>query len=204
VNWTALLDGLGRDWQVIDNSIKPYPAGFVIHPLLDLALDWRRANPDAMVETVRARGNPLLLQRADRPEIASGRESQVSLQHAVAAALVHGQAGLDQFTDACVNDPEVTAMRRRIEVAARPALSTIAAEMDLVTADGRSHTLATQAARGSAANPLKDSEIEDKLRTEAASWQPGHDIQPLIDAVWTLDRSEDVGALLKLAVPAGS
>ena len=76
------------------------------------------------------RGNPLLLQRTDRPEVATGRESQVSLQHAVAAALVLGKAGLDQFTDACVNDPAVTAMRRKIEVASDPALSTIAAEMD--------------------------------------------------------------------------
>jgi 2-methylcitrate dehydratase PrpD len=201
VDWRALLEGLGQDWQVANNSLKPYPAGFVIHPLLDLALDWRRAHPDAVVERVRARGNPLLLQRTDRPEVRTGREAQVSLQHAVAAALVRGKAGLDQFTDACVNDPAVSAMRRKIEVAANPGLSTIAAEMEFVTADGKTHTVSTQAARGSAANPLKDSEIEDKLRTEAASWQTGHDIQPLIDAVWAIDRSEDVSALATLAVP---
>jgi 2-methylcitrate dehydratase PrpD len=201
VNWDGLLAGLGESWQVANNSLKPYPAGFVIHPLLDLALDWRRANPKAVVEKVRARGNPLLLQRTDRPEVRTGRESQVSLQHAVAAALVRGKAGLDQFTDACVNDPAVSAMRRKIEVAAKPSLSTIAAEMEFVTADGRTHTVSTQAARGSAANPLKDAEIEDKLRIEADSWQKGHDIQPLIDAVWTIDRSEDVSALAKLAIP---
>jgi len=201
VNWDGLLAGLGSDWQVANNSLKPYPAGFVIHPLLDLALDWRRANPDAVVERVRARGNPLLLQRTDRPDVGTGREAQVSLQHAVAAALVQGKAGLEQFTDACVNDPAVSAMRRKIEVAANPGLSTIAAEMDFVTADGKTHTVSTQAARGSAANPLKDAEIEDKLRTEAASWQKGHDIQPLIDAVWAIDRSDDVSALMKRAIP---
>jgi 2-methylcitrate dehydratase PrpD len=203
-NWAALTDGLGKSWQVANNSLKPYPAGFVIHPLLDLALDWRRANPNAVVEKVRARGNPLLLQRTDRPEVRTGRESQVSLQHAVAAALVRGKAGLDQFTDACVNDPAVSAMRRKIEVAAAPGLSTIAAEMDFVASDGKTHTVSTQAARGSAANPLKDSEIEDKLRTEAASWQKGHDIQKLIDAVWSIDRSGDVSTLAGLAVPPGA
>jgi len=201
VDWAGLLDGLGQSWQVANNSLKPYPAGFVIHPLLDLALDWRRANPNAVVETVRARGNPLLLQRTDRPEVKTGREAQVSLQHAVAAALVLGKAGLGQFTDACVADPAVSAMRRKVEVAAKEGLSTIAAEMDFVTADGKTHTVSTEAARGSAANPLKDAEIEEKLRIEAESWQKGHDIQPLIDAVWAVDRSEDVSALLKLAVP---
>src|SRR6266404_2262391 len=31
-NWAALTEGLGKTWEVNDNSLKPYPAGFVIHP----------------------------------------------------------------------------------------------------------------------------------------------------------------------------
>jgi 2-methylcitrate dehydratase PrpD len=200
-NWAALLDGLGSDWQVANNSIKPYAAGFVIHPLLDLALDWRRAHPELAVERIAVRGNPLLLQRTDRADIATGREAQVSLQHCVAAALVLGKAGLDQLTDACVADPAIKALRTRFECSADDRISTIAAEMDIWTVDGKKHALSTQAARGSSANPLKDAEIEAKLRHEATRWEPGHDIQPLIDAVWALDRSEDVSALLRLAVP---
>ena len=200
-NWSALLDGLGQSWEVANNSIKPYPAGFVIHPLLDLALDWRKANPDAVVDKVLARGNPLLVQRTDRPEVATGRESQVSLQHAVAAALVLGKAGLEQFTDACVNDPQVSAMRRRIFVESAPDISTIAVEMEFKTADGKVQKMATQAAKGSAANPLKDAEIERKLRDEAKSWNAKHDIQPLIDAVWSLDKSTDASTLAALTTP---
>src|SRR6185437_15890646 len=122
-------------------------------------------------------------------------------QHAVAAALVLGKAGLDQFTDACVNDPKVGAMRRRIAVASDPAISTIAVEMEFTTADGKVHGMSTQAARGSASNPLKDAEIEQKLRDEARSWNARHDIQPLIDAVWALDRSADVSTLAAMTVP---
>ncbi len=202
-NWAALTEGLGETWEVANNSIKPYPAGFVIHPLLDCTLDWRRENPTASVERVVARGNPLLLQRTDRPDIATGRESQVSLQHAVAAALVLGKAGLDQFTDTCVNNPAVLAMRRKIEVAGDPAISTIAVEMDFWTEGGKKHSVSTQAARGSSSNPLTDKEIEEKLRTEAGCWQPVHDIQPLIDVVWALDRSSDVSSLAAMTVPRG-
>ena len=200
-NWAALTGGLGKSWELNDNSIKPYPCGFVIHPLLDCALDWRRDHPADAVARVAIRGNPLLLQRTDRADVATGREAQVSLQHAVAAALVQGKAGLDQFTDACVNDPAVADLRRRIAVASDPAISTIAAEMEFWTTDGRHDRVATQAARGSSSNPMKDGEIEDKLRAEAGRWRPGHDIQPLIDAVWTLDRSGDVSALTAMTVP---
>ncbi len=163
-NWQA-FEGLGKSWEVYDNSLKPYPAGFVIHPLLDCALDWRKANPDAVVERVAARGNPLLLQRTDRPEVATGREAQVSLQHAVAAALVLGKAGLGQFTDACVNDPAVAAMRRKVEVASDPAISTIAVEMDFWTAEGQKHHVSTKAARrqlGQSAEGCRDRAEADR------------------------------------------
>jgi 2-methylcitrate dehydratase PrpD len=201
-NWTGLLDGLGKSWEVGNNSIKPYPAGFVIHPLIDCALDWRREHPDAPIERIAVRGNPLLLKRTDRPEVATGRQSQVSLQHAVAAALVTGKAGLDQFADTCVNDPAVKALRAKVEVAADSDLSTIAVEVDFWTADGKKHSRSTKAARGSSANPLTDGEIEQKLLDEARSWRPQHDVRPLIDAVWTLEKSDDVSRLAAMTAPS--
>ncbi len=140
-NWPALIEALGESWELPHNSIKPYPCGFVIHPALDCVLDWRRTHPGTAVERVVVRGNPLLGQRADRPDISTGREAQVSVQHALAAALLVGRAGLDQFTDACVRDPAVVALRRRIEVVRAPGLATVAAEVELHTNDGEKHVL---------------------------------------------------------------
>ena len=48
---------------------------------------------------------------------------------------------------------------------------------------------------------MRDQDIEDKLRAIAAGWHTGHDVEPLIDAVWTLDKSSDVADLLALKVP---
>jgi len=202
-NWPALTEGLGDTWEIAQNAIKPYPCGFVTHPVLDCVLDWRRAHPTAAVERVVVRGNPLLAQRTDRPDIATGREAQVSVQHAVAVALVLGQAGLDQFTDACARDPAMIAMRGKVEVIRDPVIPTVAAQVELWTADGNQHSLATSAARGSPGNPMSDADIEAKLLTIAAGWQPGCDARPLIDAVWALDRSDDASRLLPLTVPRG-
>ncbi len=200
-DWAALTDGLGETWELAQNAIKPYPCGFVIHPFLDVVLDWRRRHPDDAIERVVLRGNPLLSDRTDRPDISTGAESQVSVQHAVAAALVLGQAGLAQFTDACARDPAVVAMRRRIAVVRDPAIPTIAAQVELCTADGRTHRLSTPAARGSPANPMSDGDVEEKLRTVVGSWQPGYDVAPLIAAIWALDRSDDAARVLALTVP---
>jgi 2-methylcitrate dehydratase PrpD len=193
---------LGESWEIMATSYKPYPCGFVIHPVLDCVLDWRRDHPKAEVTRVAVRGNPLLAIRADRPNISTGRESQVSVQHAVAAALVTGKAGLDQFSDACVQDAKVRALRSKVEVERDDSFSTIAAAVEITTADGAVHKLSQPAARGSDVNPMSDADLEGKLRTVAAGWDPNYDARPLIDAVWALEHSTDVSRLMSLAVPS--
>jgi 2-methylcitrate dehydratase PrpD len=199
-----VTDGWGEHWAIMATSYKPYPCGFVIHPALDCVLDWRRDHPTADVARVVVRGHPLLGVRTDRPDVSTGRESQVSVQHAVAAALVTGRAGLDQFTDACVRDPRVQALRGKIEVLRDDGLSTTAAAVEITTADGRTHRLARAAARGSDANPLSDNDLEGKLTTAAAGWDPHYDVTPLIDAIWALDKTADVSKLTSLAHASGN
>jgi 2-methylcitrate dehydratase PrpD len=145
----------------------------------------------------------LLSDRTDRPAISTGREAQVSVQHAVAAALVFGEAGVRQFTDAAANDPRVIDLRSRVEVIRDANISNIAAEVDIWTTDGKKHSLSIPAARGSSPNPMSDKEVEDKLRSVAADWEPGHPIQLLIDKVWSIDRAEDASELLALLIPSG-
>jgi len=42
-----------------------------------------------------------------------------------------------------------------------------------------------------------------EITTADASWNPRHDVGPLIDAIWALDKSTDVSKLASLAVPLG-
>ena len=196
-----ITDGWGERWEIMATSYKPYPCGFVIHPVLDCVLDWRRDNPAAEVTRVVVRGHPLLAVRTDRPNVSTGREAQVSVQHAVAAALATGKAGLDQFTDACVRDPKVSSLRSKVEVLRGEGFSTIAAAVEITTVDGKTHKLAQAAARGSDVNPLSDHDLEDKLRMLAAGWDPHWDATPLIDAIWTLDKAADASKLASLATP---
>ena len=195
---SRITDGWGESWEIMATSYKPYPCGFVIHPVLDCVLDWRRDHPAANVARVVVRGNPLLSVRADRPNVSTGREAQVSVQHAVAAALIKGQAGLDQFTDACVQAPEVISLRSKVEMLRDESFSTVAAAVDVITADGQTFKLTQSAARGSDANPLSDRDLEDKLRAAASLWNPRYDVAPLIEAIWGVEASADVSKLVAL------
>jgi hypothetical protein len=84
------------------------------------------------------------------------------------------------------------------------AFPTIAAAVEITTADGTVHHLAQSAARGSDVNPMSDRDLEAKLRTAAAGRDLKADVTPLIDAIWRIDESADVSGLASLAVPQAS
>jgi 2-methylcitrate dehydratase PrpD len=199
----ALTRDLGQAFAVMATSYKPYPCGFVMHAALDCVLDWRRDHPDAVVTKVVVTGNPLLGIRTDRPIISNSAQSQVSVQHGVAAALVTGKAGVEQFSETCVNDPAVVALRGKVEVARDPSFATVSSAVAITTADGTTHKLSQPAARGSDSNPMSDRDLEEKLRDAALSWNPRHDVAPLIDAIWQVDKSTDISQLAAMTVPRG-
>jgi len=97
--------------------------------------------------------HPLAIERTNRPEPRNAIEARLSAQHAVAVALLHGDAGLEQFSDAAALDPEVQALRRRIGVAAEPSLDKMAARIRLAAAS----------VEAPAARTLDDARLEAKF-----------------------------------------
>jgi 2-methylcitrate dehydratase PrpD len=196
----ALTGGLGQNWTFASNTYKPYPVGVVLNPVIDAALDIAtrpgfQADRVAMVDLT---GHPLLRARADRPDVATGREAQVSAQHAIAIAWARGQAGLDEFTDAAVAQTQA-AGRPQVRFTDDPGCDPAAVTMTVRMRDGTAFIATVAAARGTERNPLTDAELEQKLATLAArSGFPG-DVSALTEAVWSLDRSPDAGALARMA-----
>ncbi|MCC7346663.1 MAG: MmgE/PrpD family protein [Variibacter sp.] len=197
----ALTRGLGESWELARNACKPYPGGIVNHPVLDAIVELRAREGLAAeaVERIVVRGHPLLKQRTDRPEIATGRSAQVSVQHGVAVLLLFGDATLARYTDACVNDPAVAALRRRIAVEVDEAIAPEGAAVSVHLTDGRRHDAVVRYARGSAQRPMTDGEIEQKLRANARLWDPDASRDALVEAVWALDQAPDAGAVMALA-----
>jgi 2-methylcitrate dehydratase PrpD len=199
----ALTAGLGGSWEILHNTYKPYPCGVVLNPVIDAVLDLRARHSLAAgdVAAVTVTGHPLLRERTDRPTPASGREAQVSAQHSVAVALLHGDAGLAQFADAAVAEPSTLALRARVLVADDPAMPVGAARVAVLLQDGREVDATVAQARGSLERPLTDAELTQKLVTLAAHGCPALDPAPLVEALWSLEEVSDVRDLMRRATP---
>lgn len=203
-NWADVTGDLGVRWENLKNIHKPYPGGVVLFPVIDacLALHADGLRPSDIAR-VTLHGHPLLGQRTDRPNVETGREAQVSAQHAVAACFVAGRAGLAEFSDEAVRDPAIRALRERVFVADDPGRAVVGVRVAVERADGTTVERIVDHARGTDERPLSDTEIEAKLKTLTAGAEPpGVDARPLIDAVWALRSSDDAGALMQLVRPA--
>lgn len=195
---SRLVDGLGTDWEIGRNTYKPYPVGVVLNPVIDACLEarsqgWRPAAGDRIT----LRGHPLLRQRTDRPDVTTGRQSQVSAQHAIAIVLETGTAGVEAFGDAAVAG--TLGARPAVTFVDDPARDIASVHMTMEAADGARRTVEIAAAKGTPENPLSDADLEDKLRTQARASGFDGDVEALIGAVWSLDRLEDAAEIPRLA-----
>lgn len=199
----CLTNGLGNAWELSQNTYKPYPCGVVLNPVIEAALDLRASSDfdSRHIQRVVVRGHSLLVERTDRRDPAQGREAQVSAQHAVAVTLLRGRAGLDEFSDAAVADPQTIELRHRVAVEVDSGLPVGAAVLALELSDGTVRSCRIDQARGDSDRPMSDREIEDKLRTLAAWGAPSVSIDPLIHRLWGLTECENAGSLAKLATP---
>lgn len=147
-DWAAL----GRGWEIERVACKSYPAGVVLHSLIDACLALRTAtSPQRIAISL----HPLAIERGDRPEPRNGTEARLSAQHCAAVALLYGAAGVEQFTDAAV--ARTRALRRRVTVKRDDRLDKAGC---IVEVDGR-------VKRADLRRTMSDAELEAKFRSLA-------------------------------------
>lgn len=202
-DFDAVTNRLGQDWEIRNVAYKPYPCGVVLNPVLDACLALSaRLEPHELddIESIELTGHPLLRQRTDRPNIKTGRESQVSAQHAVPAVLRHRHAGLESFSDEAVNDPVLRAMGTRVRFHQDDSYTIDSAKVVLRFKNRPSIEEYIDVARGSPKGPLTDDELETKLRDLCRYGRSGCNADQLIDAIWKLEDTDDAKDLIRLAV----
>jgi 2-methylcitrate dehydratase PrpD len=200
----CVTERLGETWEISANSYKPYPCGIVLNPVIEACLELSRdlqGTPERL-ERVEITAHPLLRERTDRVHPRTSREAQVSAQHAVAVALARGRAGLSEFSDESTRDASLRALREKVSLVDDASYAVESASVTVHLAGEKPCSRRIDQAYGSSARPLSDSALEQKVKDLVEHGGSRCDPQPLIEAVWSLERAEDAGAVVKLAAGA--
>ena len=197
--------GLGEVWELENVAFKPYPACHFNHAFADAALALRReqgVRPEE-IEAITGylaepQANVVCLPEATKKRPQNSYDAQFSMHYTIAAALVHDRFTLDQLDPAAISDPEVLALADKVSFAIDPNSAFpryYSGEVVVRTGDGREYRHREGVNRGSDANPLDPRDIHAKFRDNAERAVSRSRAEHIFEAVMSLDRAGDLGAL---------
>jgi 2-methylcitrate dehydratase PrpD len=153
------------------------------------------------VEAVEAKVHPLVLELTGKKTPQAGLEGKFSVYHSAAAALIHGAAGEAEYSDACVRDPQVVALRDRVSAEIDRGLHEDQARVTIRLKGGRSVDTFVEHAIGSVDRPMSDVDLESKFRGLASAVLGKPQIDRLIALCWNIGKMGNVADLARATVP---
>jgi 2-methylcitrate dehydratase len=126
-----------------------------------------------------------------------------SLPYCIAAAIADRQVTPVQFTMEKINEPQIRAQLRKVEVVADPEIEKVFPALqrvivNITTTDGRELAKQLDYPKGDPRNPLSDREIEEKFQALAEPVLTKDAMKRAIDGIWNLENTKSVTQLMQL------
>jgi 2-methylcitrate dehydratase PrpD len=199
-----ITNGLGKSYEVSVNSYKPFACGIVIHPTIDGCIQLRNEHgikADDIAKVV-ARVNPLVLELTGKKTPKVGLEGKFSVYHSAAVAIIHGAAGEAEYGDDVVRDPQVIALRDKVEAIADVSVRSEAATVTITLKSGKVLEKHVPKAIGSIERPMSDKDLEAKFRGLTRGVLPDAATDRLIDLCWAVETLGDAAVIAKAGAVA--
>jgi 2-methylcitrate dehydratase PrpD len=177
-DYGALTGDFGARWVTPTLAFKPYPCGTMTHPYIDCArrLAARGFKAEEVTELVCEVGEGTVhrlwepLAAKQRP--ANGYAGKFSTPYCIARAFVHGNVGLDAFTDEAVKETAVLALAAKVRYRIdphNPYPKNFTGHIRATLADGRVIEERQPHMRGGAHEPLTRDDIAEKFLLNAVN-----------------------------------
>lgn len=206
-----ILGKIGAPYFLVEPgvSIKPYPSGSLSHPAQDLILEIVLTNdlkPDD-IEKIEVGTNSNVLNALIHKRPKTGLEGKFSMEYCMAAGVVYRKAGLAEFTDQAVNNPEVQEIIRRVHVYVDPELEQIGykhvrTRVKVYTTRYGVFSGEAEWAKGHPLKPLKRDELEGKFLECAAKAIDATQAAKALEQLWKLEAVHNLSKMLSNLVPA--
>jgi 2-methylcitrate dehydratase PrpD len=161
----GITDNLGKSYEIALNTYKPFACGIVIHPSIDGCVQVRNEHGVKAedIAAIALKVHPLVLELTGKKTPQTGLEGKFSVYHSCAAAIIHGRAGEEEYSDAVVRDPTVIALRDRVTAEADQSVHEDAAHLRIALNSGKVIEKHVAHAIGSLKRPMSDADLEAKF-----------------------------------------
>lgn len=202
----TLTDKWGDKWEIEKNSYKPFASGIVTHPAIDAIITIQKTHSLKAdeVEEIHISGHPLVKELTGKTDFSTGLEGKFSVFHCVAAGFFNLKAGVNEFTDDFVNNPEVKDLRSKINLTVDERIKEDQVHLTLKLKDGRELSHFVEHAIGSMDLPMTDTQLIEKFKDVTGEIISEEAQDLLIDMVYRFDELEDLDTFFQLCRPVES
>lgn len=191
---SEITEGLGESWNVTDIGYKPYPSGVITHAAMDamrelvIEHDLTSEAVDRITVTLENAASEMLIHA--QPE--NALQAKFSIEFCLAAILREREAGIHEFTDEYVTNPETRATIDKVERTFEENLfgddfAGYGAVICVQTIDGKELQTKERFAPGSPNNPLSEERLRDKFFECAEAQIDRSQAEDLETAIQNLD-----------------
>lgn len=201
-----IIDTLGKEYEVLNTSIKPYSCCGSSHSAIDGALrlrDEHDLKPESIKEIIIGTSNVLKKQCGWEYTPKSILQAQMSFQYLIAIALLKGEVFIDQFTDQQIQAENVLELARKVKVEVDEDIDNVypnkfSNKVKVILKNGDIYSTHIGHPKGSPENPLTFEQVKakfDNLTYEVLNEKTRSKIFELID---NMEKLEDIGILVRL------
>ena len=205
------LANLGKDWQILEMSHKPYPSGRLTHGTVDglSRLMQRHGFASADVTHIRCAVPPLVYRLVGRPDIPNPESNyaKLCLRFVAGVFLARGRVDVPDFRGRdMLDDPEAHRFAAMVEVVQddNPNLNALDPQTIAVTLkSGETHTITLPHVYGHPKMPLTREQNIAKFRRccgYGVRPLPAAQVAEIIGAIDNLETETDVTRLVRLTV----
>ncbi len=202
-NFDEITENLGKSFEVALNTYKPFACGIVIHPSIDGGIQLKKELDltGDEIEKIELRVAPLVLELTGIKTPETGLEGKFSVYHSLAVAIIHGAAGENEYSDACVRDPKVIALRDKVEAVIDDTMRDDEARVTVTLNDGQVVEKHVPHAIGSLERPMSNDDIEAKFTGLVREILDQEKTSNLLALAWSVANLEDASEICRASVP---
>jgi 2-methylcitrate dehydratase PrpD len=161
-------------FKIEKGYVKPYAACRYCHPAIEAALKVKSNHflEPKNIKEVNISTYHWAVANHDHADITGISSAKMSIPYSVAVSLLAGKAGIEEFSNDYINNPEVVSLTQKVSVHSNDQLTAYFPErciavITIITYGGDRYSERVDFPKGEPENPMSEEELEEKFITLA-------------------------------------
>jgi 2-methylcitrate dehydratase len=193
--------GKGQRFKIEDTFFKPIPIMYPSILIVETAIELRDKVDIDNIESIKLFPPWFILNEPEFLDPHTRETADHSQQYALVAALVDGEISERTFTPERFRDPQILALLQKVSMERDTEYwedfpETFHCRIEVTDKSGRKHIQHRKNNKGHPANPMSDTEIEEKFCRLAEQVLAPKQTRTALDLMWNLEELNDIGRIL--------